>query len=131
MTPKSDIQGFTLIEVLVAFSITALFMGTVFQVISGSLAGTRSSADRLHLVALAQSKLAQIGTEAPIAPGEWAGMLGDDIEWRTVVAVDEELVADRPDVPVVPYRIRLELRSTEEDGRKLLELETLRLGVRE
>lgn len=131
MASKRDMQGFTLIEVLVAFSITALFTGAVLQVISGSLAGTRSSADRLYILAQAESKLAQFGTELPLTPGESSGALGEDIEWRTVVAVDEDLLSGRPDAAILPYRIRIEIRTLEGDGRTLLELETLRLGGRE
>lgn len=74
-------RGFSLLEVLVAFTILALSLGVLMQIFSGSLRNTELSHDQAQAVALAQSLLASAGVEAPLAAGESAGTLDDRFNW--------------------------------------------------
>ncbi len=73
---KDRIQrGFTLIEVLVAFVILALFLGAVLPSLSASLSATRTSNDTLTAAAYAQSLIAGVGVEGLITEGEFTHTL--------------------------------------------------------
>jgi general secretion pathway protein I len=83
-------RGFSLLEILVAFTILALSLGVLMQIFSGSLRNTELSHDQAQAVALAQSLLASAGVEAPLAAGESAGTLDDRYSW-TLLATPMQL----------------------------------------
>ena len=68
--------GFSLLEVLVAFSILALCLGVLLRIFGGNgrLAGLSEEHARAAL--LAESVLAQAGVEAPLQPGQTNGAVG-------------------------------------------------------
>ncbi len=68
-------RGFTLIEVLVAFVILALFLGAMLPSLSASLSATRTSNDTLTATAYAQSLIAGVGVEGLITEGEFTNTL--------------------------------------------------------
>ena len=70
-------KGFSLLEVLVAFSILALSMGVLMQIFSGGLRNVEQSTHHTKAVALAKSLLARVGTEIALLPGEQSGEFGD------------------------------------------------------
>ena len=74
-------RGFSLLEILVAFSILALSLGVLMQIFSGSLRNADVTRDQAQAVALAQSLLASAGVETTLAPGESAGVLDDKFRW--------------------------------------------------
>lgn len=78
---RSTQGGFSLLEVLVAFSILALSLGVLMQIFSGSLRNVDVSRDQAQAVVIAQSLLASAGVEAPLAAGESAGTLDDRFRW--------------------------------------------------
>lgn len=79
-------HGFSLLEVLVAFSILALSLGVVMQIFSGSLRNAEISRDQAQAVILAQSLLASTGVEARLAAGDSNGTLDNKFYWRIQVA---------------------------------------------
>lgn len=79
-------QGFSLLEVLVAFSILALSMGVLMQIFSGGLRNVGISGDYARAVALAETQLAT----AEITPGERSGEFGDKFHWDLLVQPLEE-----------------------------------------
>lgn len=68
-------RGFTLIEVLVAFVILALFLGAMLPSLSTSLAGSRTGSDTIVATAYAQSLIAGVGVEGQITDGEFNSTL--------------------------------------------------------
>ena len=115
MIPKPQ-RGFTLLEVLVAFTLLAIFFGALFRVFAGGLSVTRSGEARSHAVLLAQSKLEEIGADHRIGPGSHFGEF-DRVDsehpryrWRAELvrySEDELGRADRGEL--VPYRVDLEI----------------------
>lgn len=77
-----DESGFTLIEVVVAFTIAALCLGAVFQLLTGSLAGLRGSAAYAHATQLAESRLDSIGIAEPLVPGATSGRFDEQFAWQ-------------------------------------------------
>ncbi len=76
--------GFSLLEVLVAFSILALSMGTLMQIFSGGLRNVGLSEDYARAVAIAEDQLVAVGTEFPLTAGESRGELGEKFRWHRV-----------------------------------------------
>jgi general secretion pathway protein I len=74
-------RGFSLLEILVAFSILALSLGVLMQIFSGSLHNADVTRDQAQAVALAQSLLASAGVEATLVAGDSAGVLDDKFRW--------------------------------------------------
>lgn len=80
-TRRAQQRGFSLLEILVAFSILALSLGVLMQIFSGSLRNADVTRDQAQAVALAQSLLASTGMEATLIAGENAGVLDEKFRW--------------------------------------------------
>lgn len=66
-------RGFSLLEVLVAFVILALVLGTLMQIFAGGLRNIGLASEYQQAVLLGQSKLAAVGIELPLREGEFSG----------------------------------------------------------
>jgi general secretion pathway protein I len=75
-------SGFTLLEAIVAFVISALAVALLYQGATAGLIATETSAKTTEAVLLAKSHLAAIGHGAPIAPQESHGTDGDGFSWK-------------------------------------------------
>ncbi len=125
-------KGFTLLEVLVAFTLLALLFGALFQVFAGGLAVTRSGDTQSRAVLLAKSKLAEIGADERIGAGshsgifDFAGAGAPEYRWRAELGryVEDEIGrADRADL--VPYRVNLEVTWETDRGERRFSLSSL------
>jgi general secretion pathway protein I len=125
-------RGFTLLEVLVAFTLLALFFGALFQVFAAGLTLTRSGEAQSRAVLLAKSKLEEIGADQSIGPGSHSGAFdindsdGPRYRWRAELArysEDELGPADRGEL--VPYRVALEVTWSADGGRRSVSLSSL------
>ncbi|MCX8048821.1 MAG: prepilin-type N-terminal cleavage/methylation domain-containing protein [Methylohalobius sp.] len=86
-------RGFSLLEVVVAFTVLALSLVVLLQAFGG---GARLLGDTERLAqaaSLAQSQLARIGTEIPLAEGGYQGEWSD-YRWQ---------------LKVMPFRLPLQL----------------------
>lgn len=106
-------RGFTLIEVLVAFTVFAVLLGSLFQVMSGALQGVGRS-DAYGKAALwAQSKLSAIGIETPIEEGTTTGQFDDQYSWELNVSLyqgetgGDNLITFEELPPVELYHVEL------------------------
>ena len=63
-------QGFTLIEVVVAFVLLALVMSTAFEIFSAGLARAGQLEERSRALVVAQSRLASVGVEETLKESE-------------------------------------------------------------
>jgi general secretion pathway protein I len=82
MRRTTDERGFTLVEVLVAFTVAALALGAVFELLSGGIAGLRNAAQYAEATQLAESRLESVGIAEPLASGTAAGRFDDRFVWR-------------------------------------------------
>ena len=78
-------RGFTLIEVLVALTITIIAMDVLFGGIVSSLQAAHKTAALEKAISRAESHLAAIGDQN-LVPGERSGEDGDGYRWRTNIA---------------------------------------------
>lgn len=89
-------RGFSLLEVLVAFTILALSLGVLMQIFSGSLRNADITRDAAQATALAQTLLAGAGVETPLTTAESGGVHAGKFRWRLVMAPHDEPRGDRP-----------------------------------
>ncbi|MGC2459127.1 MAG: type II secretion system protein [Gallionellaceae bacterium] len=78
-------QGFSLLEVLVAFVILALAMGVLMQIFSGGLQNATRAGEYQHAVLLAKSKLASIGMEIPLNESDSDGEFDSIYRWHVSI----------------------------------------------
>ncbi len=82
-------RGFTLLEVLIAFTILAIAMGAILQAFSQGLRVMTVAERHAAATLLAQTKLAEVGTAMPLEDGEYGGVFESDLEtpfaWRIVI----------------------------------------------
>lgn len=89
--------GFTLLEILVAFTLLALAMGIIMQIFSRGVNGA-DLADRYAKAAmLAESRLASIGVEEVLSEGDSSGQFNDDFGWT--MSVRAYVSANEPATP--------------------------------
>jgi len=82
---KRSCRGFSLLEVLVAFIVLALALGVLMRIFSGGLGNIGTAEHYSRAVAIAESQLAAVGVESPLAEGESTGGAEPGYTWRTSV----------------------------------------------
>lgn len=129
---ESRQRGYTLIEVLVAFSVLALALTLLLGTLSGATRQVRWSADAGRAALHAQSLLAQTGVGEALQPGRRDGEF-EDGRYRWVLEVAPYTDPLRPAPTITePFSSRLmEVRLVVEwgggDRRQRMQLDTLRL----
>ena len=82
---KGAARGFTLLEVLIAFTILALSLAVVMQAFSTGFRSLERAEDSAIVTLQARSKLAELGQTIPLEPSEQGGELDDGATWRMVI----------------------------------------------
>ena len=124
----SNQAGFSLLEVLVAFSVLALSLGVLLRIFGGDdrLAGLAEEQSRA--VVLAESMLAYAGVEKPLQPGEFSGEIDERYTWImrvTPFAPPED--APNEQLGFKPYWVELTVKWGDDNEPRSFTLSTLRL----
>lgn len=121
-------QGFSLLEVLVAFAILALSMGVLLQIFSKALTTTAISETYSRAVALAEAKLNAVGVDLPLEEGVHSGDPEDGMDW--IISIEpyplQGWLAENP--PLQPYRITAVASWPSARGTRRVVLRSIRLG---
>ena len=124
--------GFTLLEVLVAFTIFALSFAAILQIFSGGLRNAEVADRALVALGHAESLLAAAGIEQPLAEGERSGELPDGMAWReTIARYSDATTPAAPPAGLQPYSVSVTVTWDAGNGlggRRDVTLTTLRLG---
>jgi general secretion pathway protein I len=81
----SKSRGFTLLEVLVAFSIFTISLGVLFQIFSKGTRAAILGNEYSQAVIIAQSRLANAGIEGELDNGEYSGEENETYRWTTTI----------------------------------------------
>ena len=135
-SPPSRAAGFSLLEVLAAFVILALFATSLFGLFSGALGNASAADDWSRALLFAQSRLAQAASAQPLAEATDSGSEDDGrIRWESRVAawdppeVDPELARISEAMTTRLYRIEVDVRFPGvAGGERTLSLATVRLA---
>jgi general secretion pathway protein I len=122
--------GFSLLEVLVAFSVLALSLGVLLQIFSTAMRGVDLAGQYSEAVLLAESRLASVGSAIPLEAGNY---VGDDAgyRWQVSLAPYADPLSDanltNPGAPE-PLQVRVEVRWRDGERERSLALDSLRLA---
>ncbi|EIC31476.1 MULTISPECIES: type IV pilus modification PilV family protein [Methylomicrobium] len=84
--PHKAQRGFSLLEILVAFSIMAISIGMLLGIFSAGLRNASVSEEYTAAVQIAEAMIARPGTEVPLQQGQSAGVIDDKYRWELAVA---------------------------------------------
>jgi general secretion pathway protein I len=126
--PKNQ-QGFSLLEILVAFSILALSLGIVLKIFSTGLQ-TASLAENYTLaVEIAESLLAKTGEEQKLTLGESSGQENEHFNWTVQVSAIELKIS--PQLPTALaeqiVQVKVIVSWGDENNPRSIDLTTLKL----
>ncbi len=126
-------QGFSLLEILVAFVMMGLVVGTLLQLFGSSMRNVTLSDEYSFAVQVAESRLQAVGSEIKVEQGIERGS-EEGTPYRWVVEMEPvELHEDQDDfsLSVQPYRVSV-IVTWDSDGRKRqFALSSLRFGEAE
>lgn len=120
--------GFSLLEVLVAFSILAISLGVLLTLFSTGMRNASVTRDYSQAVIIAESKLSEIDAALELQPGEQSGIVSERYRWRTEVS---DYQWDKPALSPTPKLRALQITVTvswgESANPRSVALSTLRL----
>ncbi|MAF84068.1 MAG: prepilin-type N-terminal cleavage/methylation domain-containing protein [Gammaproteobacteria bacterium] len=128
--PGND-AGFSLLELIVAFSILSLSLAVLYQIFSSSAQRAALGREYGDAVLLAESKLAEIGANQQIQTGNLSGKFDNDMRWKSTVTpykAPDTVGNSRPPVP--PYKITVEINWGAADRQRSFKLDSIRLVPR-
>ena len=74
-------QGFSLLEILIAFSILALSLGILLKIFSAGVNTAVVAEDYTAAVQIAESLMAKTGVETPLQAGQDSGLENEKYHW--------------------------------------------------
>ncbi|MEN8261536.1 MAG: type II secretion system protein, partial [Pseudomonadota bacterium] len=120
-------RGFSLLEVLVAFSILAISLGVLLNIFSSGMRMMAIAEEYTRASQVAESMLAKVGVEIPVEEGVDQGIEGDRFRWTLSVrpyTLDlEEL--DLESLSMIPYRVEVKVEWGDGESVRSVELTTL------
>lgn len=125
--PTASAAGFTLIEVLVAFTILSVALAVLFQSFGGGMRGVQSAGVYVGAAAEARSILQRVGVDIPVRPGELSGDLASGNRWSVSIErfASTDLRGGETEGRLALYSVEVAIVGGD---RPLVAIETLRLG---
>ncbi|MFZ2172144.1 MAG: type II secretion system protein [Methylococcaceae bacterium] len=125
-------QGFSLLEILIAFSILALSLGILLKIFSAGVNTAIVAEDYTAAVQIAESLMAKTGVETPLQEGQEQGLVNNKYHWRVKVSPFEfnpennDVTAITAILMQVKVTVSWEDDNTHSNGRRV-EISTLKL----
>jgi general secretion pathway protein I len=96
-------DGFSLLELIVAFSILSLVLSASFSTYSMGLRNARRAEARLLLTIEAENLMNQMGRSVPVVPGRTTGQTASGLTWTALVdPYDQDLMPEERVIPILP-----------------------------
>ena len=130
MVKTSNQQGFSLLEILIAFSILAFSLSILLNIFSSGLRRTIISEEYQQAVIIAQSKLATVGVEKELENAAGQGKVQDKYSWSVQVQPFDvgSMGLDEDSVKLAPFLVTVRVEWFAGKNNRLLELHTLKLA---
>lgn len=131
--PKDARQrGFSLIEILVAFSILALALGVLLNIFSGGLRSAIVSEEYQQALAIAESQLARVGFDLMVEDGVVTGVEQGKFSWRIQGTPFEVPQVKKDQAPLAAliraYKVQVSVEWEEGQDSRSVVLNTIRLA---
>lgn len=108
---KHKQQGFTLLEVLVAFAIAAVALISLMNIFSGGLRLSSVSEDYSRASMLAESLAAQVGIEYGLHNTPTNGTFDDRFNWQIELIsyeLDQLVLIDKPVTKLLQWNVHID-----------------------
>jgi len=129
MTPRHAQQGYSLVEVLVAFVILAMSLTVLFRIFSSGLRNVDVSADYSRAVLVAEERMTAPGRGDDLRPGVSSGVVADRYHWtRNISDYRVEAYDPMRDSGVAAFRIEVEVLWESGRNERRVALSTIRLA---
>jgi general secretion pathway protein I len=129
MHPKQ--QGFSLLEILVAFSILAVSLGILLKIFSGGVDTAIVAEDYTIAVQIAESLIAKTGSEIPLKDHQSSGEENEKYHWQLTISPyllgSEDI--DPKTIPAELFKVSVTVDWGEGDNRQI-QLNTLKLAAK-
>ncbi|MBL6986089.1 MAG: type II secretion system protein [Methylobacter sp.] len=119
-------RGFSLLEILIAFSILALSLGILLKIFSAGVNTAGVAEEYTAAVQIAESLMAQTGVEAPLQPSEATGLENNKYHWRVSVSPFQLTAQNLDAASITAELFKVKVSVNWSDGRQV-ELITLKL----
>lgn len=123
-------SGFSLLEVLVAFVVMGLVIGTLLQLYGTSIRSISMVDEMSYAVLAAESELARVGRDIKVERGSESGTVeGSDYHWK-VEMQPVELMKDQKNfsLNVEPFRVVVTIEWDSDGKQRSYELSSIRFG---
>ena len=136
-------KGFSLLEILVAFSILALSLGILLNIFSSGVQTAVLSEDYISAVQVAESLLAKAGVEDELVEGQLYGTQYDKYSWSVTTSLydvynrhnleSSDSDFKKKDQEATVYQVVATVSWGDEDDKNVrsVELNTLKYGTNE
>jgi len=121
---RGDDSGTAFVESIVAAAIVALALGSTWRVVADGAARDRGTEARRAALLVAQSEMAAVGADIPLAPGDASGESGD-MAWRVEITPYDENAQNNQVGELLRVAVSVWRR---DGGPSLVTLQSLRLG---
>jgi general secretion pathway protein I len=138
--PSSRQPGFSLLEVMVAFTLMAIVLAVLIRVFSGGLQGIGIAEDYARAASIAESTLARVGADIALKEGSQSGDVEDRYRWTVTIKPHDIPLEPIPEggfpsqpiqnLPVVLQEVAVTVTWSEYGRDRSYSLNTLRLGPR-
>ncbi len=123
-------RGFSLLEILIAFSILALSLGILLKIFSAGVNTAGVAEEYNAAVQIAESLMAKAGVEAPLKPSETTGPENEKYHWRVSVSPFQLTTEDLAVTTMTAELFKVTVTVSWSDDRQL-KLITLKLANKE
>lgn len=132
-------SGFSLLEILVAFSIMAIALTVLLRIFGTGVNNAVVAEEYTIAVQIAESLMARTGVETPLAAGEASGNEGEKYDWQIAVSQSGRQPSTRERLramaqpnqqqtpPAQLMSVTVRVSWGDEEPRRSLELHTLKL----
>lgn len=126
---RNTCRGFSLLEVLVAFTILVLVFGSLFKIFGAGVRAATVSERYSHAALIAQSRLEELAARGELSEGVHGGYDGRDYRWQsTVVPYVEPYGSLFDGLTVRPWTVTVEVTWGEGEQLRSVSLSTLLLS---
>ncbi len=124
-------KGFSLLEILVAFSILAISLGILLKIFSSGVNTAAVSEEYTIATQIAESLMAKTGIEEPLTENETTGLEAEKYHWR--IRVEKIPNFDIEDTSKVEFLAVQVIVEWGEDGinNRTVELNTIKTGQKQ
>ncbi|MGR8998832.1 MAG: type IV pilus modification PilV family protein [Gammaproteobacteria bacterium] len=122
-------SGFSLLEILIAFSILALALGILLNIFSSGVNNAAVAEEYTAALQIAEALMAQTGVETALQAGQTSGLEDDKYRWQVTVSPFNPGIAtlDAPAITVTLFKVKVSVNWGDTNDRQI-ELTTLKLA---